>query len=149
MATAAARPARQACDPARQAWLEPEERYRLADPTHGLPDGADIAIGFDGSRTRDATALIGYEIATGYVFELEIWETAFSGEGTCQEIPVAEVDATVDRAFERWNPVALFGDVREWESFTNVERHDNVSGYDTKCQFRPGLDARDQTPWRG
>lgn len=102
------------------AWCEPQEWNRWGDPNLVLADGAEIALGFDGSRTNDATALIACEIESGDVFEMGIWETKALEGGGRMPIPVGEVDAAVERAFERWNPVAFFADVREWESFVKV-----------------------------
>lgn len=106
---------------AEDAWLEPYEWARWGNPDLMLEDGAEIALGFDGSRTNDATALIACEIETGNVFDLGIWETQPLEGGGRLPIPVDQVDAAVERAFERWNPVAFFADVREWESFSKVE----------------------------
>lgn len=103
------------------AWIEPWEFARWADPAIGLAYGAEIALGFDGSRTNDATALIACEIETGNIFVMDIWETEKLEGGGRTVIPVDEVDAAVERAFDKWNPVAFFADVREWESFSKVE----------------------------
>jgi hypothetical protein len=103
-----------------EAWCEPQEWNRWADPSLILADGVEIALGFDGSRANDATALIACEITTGNIFDLGIWETKPLEGGGRLPIPVTEVDAAVERAFERWNPVAFFADVREWESFVKV-----------------------------
>jgi hypothetical protein len=77
-------------------------------------------MGFDGSIRRDATSLIGCRISDGFVFDLGTWETDW-GDGDLHEVPVDEVDDAVTRAFEKFNPVAFFADVREWESFTKID----------------------------
>lgn len=108
---------------AEDAWIEPYEWRRWGKPELVLPEGAEIALGFDGSRTRDASGLIACEISTGNVFDLGIWETQ-NGHGSTDvqvPVPVAEVDAAVERAFSTWNVVIFLADVREWESFTKVE----------------------------
>jgi len=102
------------------AWVDPREWARWADPSVVVADGEEIAMGFDGSRTRDATALIGCRITDGYTFELGTWETQELAGGARSVIPVAEVDAAVARAFDRWTVLAFFADVQEWESFTKV-----------------------------
>lgn len=102
------------------AWVTPQEWSRLADTTHLVPDGADIVLFFDGSKSRDATALVGCEVATGHVFTLGVWEpnpTHDSGDTVNAE----EVDATVAAAHERYTVLAHFSDVREWESFALTE----------------------------
>lgn len=102
------------------AWCEPQEWNRWINLELILEDGADIALGFDGSRANDATALIACDIEYGNIYDLGIWETKALEGGGRLPIPVSEVDAAVARAFERWNPVAFFADVREWESFVKV-----------------------------
>ena len=86
-------------------------------------DGDEIVAFFDGSRTRDATALLACHVETGCVFTVEVWEppTGTSHAPGGYEVPVDEVDAAVARMFDRWTVCAFFADVREWESFTKVE----------------------------
>lgn len=101
---------------AEDAWTTRQELVKLADPEFRIDDGDDIALGFDGSRINDATALIACHIDTGFVFELGIWET----ENGTRLIPVSEVDAAVHMAKDRFNVCAFFADVNEWEESTKV-----------------------------
>lgn len=103
---------------ASDAWVEPQEWSRLADPSVVVPDGAEVVAFFDGSISRDATALIGCTVDTGHVFTVGVWEPDPADPE--DRVPVAEVDATVARMFDRWDVVGFFADVREWESFTKV-----------------------------
>lgn len=98
------------------AWVTPQEWSALADPAHVVPDSADVALFFDGSKSRDATALVGCELATGHVFTLGVWEPDPSHESD-ETVDAVAVDAAVGAAFERYNVVAFFADVKEWESF--------------------------------
>lgn len=127
------------------AWIEPWEWTRWGKSSLELVDGAEIALGFDGSRTNDATALIGVEIETGDVYDLGIWETYPDPANTKIRIPIPvdQVDAAVERAFARWKPVAFFADVREWESFTKVEWPKRF-GSQLKMWANPG--GRDPQP---
>ncbi len=104
---------------AEDAWVLPEQWRAMAAPAHHLPDGAPITLGFDGSRVDDATALIGCEILTGFVFEIGIWETRDARGGRIP-IPIHEVEAALDMAFDRWDVWAFFADVKEWEESTKV-----------------------------
>src|SRR6516162_2855889 len=88
----------------------------MADPSFYIEDGSDIAMGFDGSRINDATALIGCHIETGFTFSLGIWET----ENGTRPIPVEEVDSAVALARKRWRVRAFFADVNEWEEHTKI-----------------------------
>ena len=104
------------------AWVTQQEWAALRDPGQVINDGDEIVAFFDGSRTRDATALIGCHVETGYIFCIDVWEPA-SGPSHSPDpvpIPVGEVDAAVERMFDRWDVRAFFADVREWESFTKV-----------------------------
>ena len=104
--------------PAADAWTTPQEWAALADPGAAVPDGDEIALFFDGSKSLDATALIGCHITSGHVFEVGVWEP---DPGDLEDqVPVREVDAAVATAFDRWSPVAFFADVREWESFVHA-----------------------------
>lgn len=104
---------------AEDAWVLPQQWDRMADTTHVLHDDAEITIGFDGSRVEDATAIVGCEISTGFVFDIGIWETR-DARGDRIPIPVAEVNAAIDMAFNTWNVWAFFADVKEWEESTKV-----------------------------
>ena len=101
---------------AQNAWTTQQKWARLADVEFFIDDEDDIAMGFDGSRVNDATALIGCHIETGFTFSLGIWET----EGGKVPIPLAEVDAAVALAKKRWNVRAFFADVNEWEEHTKI-----------------------------
>jgi hypothetical protein len=74
---------------------------------------------FDGSKSRDATALVGCCVSDGHVFVIGAWEPDPSHNAD-SVVPVTEVDATVRWAFDSWNVQAFFADVKEWESFTKI-----------------------------
>lgn len=101
---------------AEDAWCTPQEIGALADPAAEVEDGAPVALFFDGSKTGDATALVGCDIFTGHVFVLGAWEPGGRG----WEVPVAEVDKAVRDAFERFTVCGFFADVREWEQSVKV-----------------------------
>lgn len=105
-------------DASTDAWTTSHEWAALADATRVVEDGEDIALFFDGSISRDATALIGCCMSDGYVFTLGVWEPDPNDDD--DRVPVASVDATVERAFERYTVLGFFSDVREWESFAKV-----------------------------
>jgi len=101
---------------AEDSWTTQQAWARMADPTFYISDGDDIAVGFDGSRINDATALVGCHIDTGFTFSLGIWET---DDGRVA-IPVDEVDGAIRATKERWHVCAFFADVNEWEQATKV-----------------------------
>jgi len=104
---------------AADAWTTVEEWALLADPSRTVEDGEEIGLFFDGSKSRDATALIGIRIEDGHVFTVDIWEPD-PAHNTDDVVPVVEVDRTVRQAPERWKVVGFLGDVQEWESFVKV-----------------------------
>ncbi|MGL4300280.1 MAG: terminase [Candidatus Neomicrothrix subdominans] len=100
------------------AWTTPEAWARLVDTERVVVDGEPVAMFFDGSRSQDATALIGCCISDGHVFTVNVWEP---DPGDDQDVvPVHDVDLAVARSFERWDVQGFFADVREWESFAKV-----------------------------
>lgn len=108
------------------AWTTPMEWAALKN-TEGrqVEDGEAIVMFFDGSKSRDATGLIGCAMSDGFIFSLGIWEPG-NAHDTEDVVPTALVDAAVDRAFDRYDVVAFFADVKEWEGFVKVtwpERH--------------------------
>jgi hypothetical protein len=72
-------------------------------PGHKVPPKAVIAIGGDGSKTDDTTALIATELATGYQWPIGIWDPR-EHDG---RIPVDLVNAAVTETFDTYT-VALF-----------------------------------------
>lgn len=98
------------------AWVDPVEWERLADPTHVVPDGAEIVAFFDGSKSRDATALVACEVETGHIFTLGVWEPDPNDPEST--VDASDVDRVVALMFDRYTVVAFFGDVREFESQT-------------------------------
>jgi hypothetical protein len=96
------------------AWCDPQQWATLAGPRE-LVDGERIVIFFDGSKTHDATAAVGCCLDDGYVFVIGIWEPR-------DEVPVdaEEIDNRISGYFDRFDVVAFFADVREWEGFVKT-----------------------------
>lgn len=111
---------------AEDAWVTSEEWNALADPDRVVADGEDIALFFDGSKSRDATALIACTL-DGHVFvpttvdgRSTIWQPDPSHDST-DEVNVEDVDNALDHIFATYLVHGFFADVREWESFTKLE----------------------------
>jgi hypothetical protein len=109
------------------AWVEPADWAKLAaplndkgEPTVEVKDGDWVALFFDGSKSRDATALIGCRISDGHVFTLGVWEPNPSHDAE-ETVNAEAVDFAVRRAFDRFDVAAFFADVREWESWVLTE----------------------------
>jgi hypothetical protein len=83
-----------------------------------VADGEPVVLFFDGSKSRDATGIVGCAMSDGHVFAVGGWEPDPGDPDDL--VPVAEVDAVLARAFDRWDVWAFFADVKEWEGFTKV-----------------------------
>lgn len=89
------------------------ERWKQIKRDHLPKDGALITLGFDGARTRDATALIATEVETGFQWPLGIWERPLNIAGDW-EVPVEDVDRAVALAFTRYHVWRLYADPPNW-----------------------------------
>ena len=102
---------------AEDAWIAPHEwNQRKVDAA--LEDGEQIALGFDGSKTDDHTALVATRISDGCLFTLGVWDPArFGGEA-----PRDEIDAMVAQTFDKYDVVAFYSDLHPWESYVDKWR---------------------------
>lgn len=108
---------------AEDAWCDPNDWKVLRNPNRVVDFGEDIVMFFDGSKSRDATGLVGCCVSDGHVFTIAAWEPktdTHADEEHRDIVSVHEVDAAVDRAFREYNPVGFFADVQEWESFVKI-----------------------------
>jgi len=105
---------------AEDAWTTPEAWALLANPNRVVAPEEEIVLFFDGSKSRDATALVGCCVSDGHVFTVGVWEP-HPRHDTDSVVPVADVDRIVEAAFARWDVVGFFGDVQEWESFVKID----------------------------
>jgi phage terminase large subunit-like protein len=83
-----------------------------------VADGEYIALGFDGSISQDATALVGCT-PDGHLFEIEIWERPVNAPAGWK-IPRLEVERKVEETFERFTVGRMFCDPPKWQ--TEIER---------------------------
>jgi hypothetical protein len=85
----------------------------LGKPGATIPDGADVALSFDGSRTEDSTGLMATEITTGLQVVVGVWEKPETDDEW--SVQVADVNSAVALAFDRWNVVRMYADPPKWE----------------------------------
>jgi len=104
---------------AHDAWLSLEEWTRLAASDVVIDPDEPVVLFFDGSKSKDATALLGCTLGSGHVFTLGVWEPDPNDDN--DTVDAGLVDLTVMKTFERYRVVAFFADVREWEQFTLTE----------------------------
>ncbi|WP_159795666.1 terminase [Puerhibacterium puerhi] len=88
-----------------------------------LRPGDEITLGFDGGKTDDATALVGYRLSDGFVQILGLWEKPIGwdslqgAEGKKWQVPQEEVDSRVHEAFALYKVRGFYADVSLWESY--------------------------------
>ncbi len=121
---------------------DPRQWPACADAGAVVPDGTPIALGFDGSLRRDATALRGCTRG-GHLFTIGIWERPLDSQGRPVaewKVPELEVDAAVDAAHHRFQVVRGYYDPAWWGSWvaTWAGRH----GDDKVVEFWTNQEAR-------
>ena len=110
---------------AADSWVRPDEWDVLADPAHLVADGAEIVLGFDGSKSGDHTAFIACEVETGHLWPLGIWDPQQHDphdgcvSGRCGEVPRESVNAAVEQAFAQYDVVGFYADLQEFESYVD------------------------------
>lgn len=82
-------------------------------PKPRLKKGQPVALGFDGSRSRDCTALIASRMDDGKLFELKVWNPADHNG----KVPRLEVDKAVRDAFSAYDVTLLFADPYLWQDY--------------------------------
>lgn len=113
---------------ASDAWLAQPEWKARTDASAVVADGDVVVLGFDGSRGRargkpDATALIGCRVSDGHLFQVAVWEAddRYPDAWETWQPSIAEVEAELERAFQRWSVVGLYCDPgRDWRSHVNA-----------------------------
>lgn len=110
---------------------------------HVLEPGAFVALGFDGARYRDATALVAVEIQTGLAELLGLWERPEDVEDW--EVPEDEVTATLEVAMDRLQVWRLAADPPHWTETVGswaAQWPDQVIEYWTNRPVRMAYDHR-------
>jgi hypothetical protein len=93
-----------------QAFDMPRVRELLTEAR--IPDGAFVALGFDGARLRDATALVAVDIETGVTELLGMWERPEDAEEW--SVPEAEVTELLADAMRRFKVWRVYCDPPHW-----------------------------------
>lgn len=97
--------------------LDTIDQYVFPHATLLPAKGEMITLGFDGALTKDATALVGTSVESGYQFLLALWECPLDERGRPDanwQVPEGEVDFAVKTAMERWNVWRMYADPYYW-----------------------------------
>lgn len=105
---------------AEDAWLAPHEWNACAAPGEVLEPGAQITLGFDGSKSEDHTGLVATRVDDGCMFVLGHWDPKLTGN----EIDRVRVDAAVASAFATYDVVAFYSDLHPFESYVDAWREE-------------------------
>lgn len=98
------------------AWLPAGAWDSLADPGRVVDDGTRVVLGFDGSRSRDATALVGVTIEEKpHVFVVNVWERGVNDPADWR-VPAGDVLKAIREACERYRVVEVASDVALWQT---------------------------------
>ena len=78
-----------------------------------VADNAQIAVGFDGAKTRDSTGIVCTELETGYQWVEAVWERDWLEAGW--EVPEAEVEETIESIMDRYRVARMYSDPPYWQ----------------------------------
>lgn len=83
-----------------------------------LRPGERIALGFDGSKKRDATGLVATRMSDGKLFELKTWERPKNAVDW--KVPSLKVDRAVRDTFEAYDVLLMFADPYKWQDYLDA-----------------------------
>lgn len=69
-----------------------------------------IVMFFDGSKSMDATGLVGCRLSDGHVFTIGVWQRPAGERGSSWRAPREAIDSRVREAMARFNVVAFWAD---------------------------------------
>jgi phage terminase large subunit-like protein len=94
-------------------WLPPGTWDECA-VEHGIDDGADVVIGFDGSFNGDATAIVAAAVdECPHLDVVRLWERPH-GAPEGWQVPILDVEDALRQACRRWHVRELVADPYRW-----------------------------------
>lgn len=110
---------------AEDAWADPKDwdLCRAAPDVPELQFGDEIVLFFDGSKSDDATGLVGCRVSDGMVFTLGMWQRPPGKRGDGWLAPRDEISQRVAAVFERYRVLAFFGDPSHAREDETLERY--------------------------
>lgn len=119
------------------AWITPQEFDALSSPSVIEP-GERVFLFGDGSKSDDATALLGVRESDGHLFTVRVWQRPPRAESWV--VDRSDVDRTVRDAHALWNVIGFFWDPsdarddetgeRFWESYCDEWAADFGDSYE-------------------
>lgn len=116
----------------------------LADPRHVVRDRAKIAIGFDGAKTRDGTAIVACELDSGFMWLAGYWQAPDNDPEW--EVNPDHVSQVVDQLFDRYKVFRMYADPFFWttevDSWRGKYGDTKVVSYATTSYKRIGMSCQ-------
>ncbi|MBT2213467.1 hypothetical protein [Actinomadura sp. NEAU-AAG7] len=100
-------------------FVSPERWAAAARPDETLEPGTPIALGFDGSKKRDATSLVASRLSDRRLYMIRTWERP-ADAGDEWRIPTAEVDAVVRDVFAAYRVAVMLADPFRWQDYLDL-----------------------------
>ncbi|ROR95507.1 phage terminase large subunit-like protein [Salana multivorans] len=116
------------------ALISPQMWDVLRRPDDMLQAGEAIALGFDGGKSDDATALVAIRLSDGFIQPIEVWEKPDGPKGDGWKINRELVESAVHECFRVYNVKAFFADVALWES--NIAEWGRLYGHKLAVKAR-------------
>lgn len=88
----------------------------LARPEFVVPLGDPIVAGFDGARWRDACAIVGTHIETGFQWPLYLWEKPEDAKPGEWEVTDEQVDGAFQEMFAQYSVFWVYADPPRFEA---------------------------------
>lgn len=120
-------------------FVDPVRFDLQARPDETLGAKEPIALGFDGSKYRDATALVASRLSDGRQFEIRIWERP-PDAGKDWKVPTASVDQVVRDTFGAYRVAVMFADPYRWQDYLDAWARD--LGSDRVVEFPTNQEQR-------
>lgn len=108
----------------RDAWVLHAEWEACADPDKLITEEDPLVMFFDGSKSDDATGLVGCDVKTGHVMTLGVWEKPANAQPGSWQVDRQDVDRVVREVVAQRNVVAFFADVAFFENYIDTWAND-------------------------
>ncbi|NWF25244.1 terminase [Streptomyces sp. PKU-EA00015] len=109
---------------AEDAFLAPYEWNACPHEGIELQPGDELVLFFDGSKSDDATGLVGCRMSDGHVVTFGVWQKPANWpDGTPWRVPRDQVDGVVDQVFADYRPIAFFADPGAGQDDADGERY--------------------------
>lgn len=93
-----------------ESWIDPIKWDRQAAPELAFRDGEEIVMFFDGSKSDDATALVGCRVSDGFLQPLGLWQAPPQKRRGEWVAPRAEVAQRVRALMKQYRVLGFWGD---------------------------------------